>query len=268
MIKKLRTRILHYVQAQRDARLSPERLQAGDTFIVEFPKSGVTWLTMLVANAFAAEHGLGERVTFGSVRRFVPDLHASRAVAPRLSPGGLGFYKSHASFNRNYVTTIYLVRHPLAVMKSYHKFRARLDPATPADFDSFLEDKSFGLAAWKCHVGAWLLIPRDSSQRQLHLVRYEDLLADAGSVLAELSANLGWELSETAIADAVCRSTRNEMRGQEELYRRHNPGHRLAFVSEVGAAVDGVEVDSAAVDRIARVCAPELARLGYSEHET
>ncbi|OOY25876.1 hypothetical protein BMI91_05670 [Thioclava sediminum] len=260
MINKFKRRAALAMQGRRDAALSPERLQAGDTFIVEFPKSGVTWLTMLLANAFAVEHGLGERVTFGSVRRFVPDLHASRAVAPRLSPGGVGFYKSHAGFNRNYATTIYLVRHPAAVMKSYHKFRTTLDAATPADLAVFLDDPRFGIAAWKAHVGAWIIAPRDTSQRQLHLVRYEDLVADAGAVLAALNDNLGWALSEASLAEAVARSSRDAMRAQEDLYRRHNPAHRLDFVGK-GEVAD----DAAVAAKVARACAAELARLGYTE---
>lgn len=263
MIGRVRAKAQHIVQTRRDRTLSPVRLQAGDTFIVEFPKSGVTWLTMLIANAFAIKNGLDERVTFGSVRRFIPDLHASRAVAPRLSPSGLGFYKSHSTFNRNYATTIYLARHPLAVMYSFHKYRNNLDVRTPADFDTFLKDPTMGLAAWKRHVQSWIMTPRDTAQRQLHLVRYEDLLADAGAVLAGLDANFGWGLTEAAIAEAVERSARAEMQVQEDRYRYYNPAHMLEFVGRGS----GTAFDAKLAMLVGRECRKELKQLGYDEPE-
>jgi hypothetical protein len=263
MIGQVRAKYRHIIQARRDRQLSPERLQAGDTFIVEFPKSGVTWLTMLVANAFAIKLGLKETVTFASVRRFIPDLHASRSVAPRVSPSGLGFYKSHATFNRNYATTIYMVRHPLAVLRSYHKYRAVLDPLTTPDLRTFLSDPNMGLAAWKRHVQSWLMTPRDTAQRQLHLVRYEDLLADAGAVLAGLDANLGWGLTDATVAKAVERSTRDEMLLQEERYRRNNPAHIMNFVGTGGGTPD-----PAIAKKVASKCRPELKQLGYEVDAT
>jgi hypothetical protein len=104
------------------------------------------------------------------------------------------------------------------------------------------------------------MTPRDTSQRQLHLVRYEDLMDDAGAILAGLNENLGWGLSDAAIAEAVKRSTRDEMRTQEGLYRRHNPAHRLDFVGKAKA-----DLVSPQADRIARECAEELTYLGYAE---
>lgn len=263
MIGRVRVKYRHIIQSRRDNQLSPERLQAGDTFIVEFPKSGVTWLTMLVANAFAIKLGFEETVTFASVRRFIPDLHASRAVAPRLSPSGIGFYKSHSAFNRTYGTTIYLVRHPYQVMRSYHKYRSTLDPQTPADLGDFIADPRFGITAWKRHVQSWLITPRDTAQRQLHLVRYEDLLEDAAAVLAQLDANLGWGLTDATIKNAVECSTRDEMRLQEERYRCNNPAHKMNFVGTGGGTLDPEKARE-----VERECCRELKLLGYEVDAT
>jgi len=251
LIKKLR-------QRWRDHNSSPEVLQAGDTYIVEFPKSGITWLTVLLANSFVGKSMVDEEITFTSVRRFIPDIHASRAVAPRLSESGIGFYKSHAEFNRKYVTTIYLVRHPLGVMKSYYKYCSILDPNI-ISFEKFLTDQRYGLPAWQRHVGSWLFTPRDSAQRFLHLLRYEDLLADPVSSLKDLNLNFGWGLSSDIIIEAVRRSTRDKMKIQEDLYRRHNPTHKLEFV---GTAK--VDHDQKLLTMINDICSEELDKLGYS----
>lgn len=258
LIHRIKNSISDKIQYCRDLKLSPERLHSGDTYIVEFPKSGVTWLTMLIANAFAIQYDMPETITFASVRRFIPDLHASRAEAPRLSPTGLGFYKSHAKFNRNYVSTIYLARHPLRVMHSYQKFRATLDPRTPETLESFIDDPVNGLIAWKQHIRSWLMTPRDSAQRQLHLVRYEDLIKDTEGVLSDLSINLGWGLSENSIKDAVKRSLREEMQSQENIYRRHNPTHVLDFVGS-----GQPDLTSKIEEQVRRRCANELKILGY-----
>lgn len=258
MISKVRKKCRHILQTRYDRQFIPEHLQAGDTFIVAFPKSGVTWLTMLVANAFAIKLGVEESITFNSVRRFIPDLNASRAVAPRLSPSGIGFYKSHATFNRNYCTTIYLVRHPFPVMQSYHKYRRGIDLQTPADLGAFSEDPRTGIKAWKRHVQSWVMNPHDTAQRHIHLVRYEELLQDAGAVLAELEANLGWGLTDATIAKAVERSTRGEMHLQEERYRRNNPMHTMKFVGAPGGTLD-----PSIAKKINTECGSELQKLGY-----
>lgn len=245
------------LKSRRERQLSPMLLNAGDTYLVEFPKSGITWMSMLVAHAFAIKLDLDEVVTLGSVGRFIPDLHSSRAVAPRLSSGGIRFYKSHSTFNRNYGTTIYLVRHPFDVMRSYHCYRSALDPLTPTDLGRFI-DSQMGIPTWKEHIRSWLINPRDHMSRKLHLVRYEDLLKDAGAVLRELSLNLGWGLEDASIAEAVLASSREKMQMSEDVYRRSNPGHVMKFVGSGGSTPD-----QAILDKISRECRFELQYLGY-----
>lgn len=258
MISRIRLFTLDRIRRQNESKLSPHTLTAGDTFIVEFPKSGITWLTILLANAFARELGHTNKVTFGSVRRYVPDLHASRAIAPSLGPSMIRFYKSHDIYNRNYVNSIYLVRHPVNVMLSYHKFRSNRDPATP-NFEKFLDNEEFGIRAWKRHVRSWLDTNHDSSQRQLHLVRYEDLLQNAQDVIDKLNENFCWGLSGSSIHHAISLSSRQEMQAQEQLYRSNNPNHDVDFVGRSNGNKCSPETRA----KIVAECAIELKHLKY-----
>lgn len=252
-------RIIRDVVSRREARIAPLRQRSTDFFIVEFPKSGITWLSTLFTNAFLVEGGHTALATIASVRNYVPDLNTSNLVeAYTFMPSGLRFYKSHVPFNSRYIHTLYLVRHPFDVMKSFHRYKIEL-----GRYDGSLEDfcnlGGCGFNAWRRHVHSWLKNGRDSNQRFLHLVRYEDLLTNPVTELRNIARNFGWALSKRSIEEAVRLSDRACMAKQEETYRSHNPNHSIQFIGSHRHAVQndalrlGIEQD----------CAEELRLLGY-----
>jgi hypothetical protein len=238
----------------------PKDPRHDDFYIVEFPKSGVTWLSTILANAALIESGRPELASFAATRLFVPDIHTTRDVGPvPYHRPPVRFIKSHAPFNPEYVFLIYLVRHPLNVMKSYYRFVREKGVESHGSFDSFCRSASKGVPAWRGHIRSWLTGPPIS--QRLHLCRYEDLRDDPMREISLISDNFGWNLSADTIRAAIDRSSMENMKKGEELYRSRNPRYKTTFV---GGAAD-FEVDPKTIAYIDRYCRDELALLGYHE---
>jgi hypothetical protein len=233
---------------------------AHDIYIVEYPKSGITWLCTLLANAALCHAGRQLQVTYYNVQHFIPDIH----MAAGLPLGGSilegvpqRLIKSHSGFNPWYQNVIYLARHPLDVMKSYHTY---LNQQTGRHITPhrLVTDRRFGVPAWKAHVNGWLA--NGSQEKRLHLVRYEDLILDTAAALRAIADNLGWPFSDTTIDRAVQLSAAANMKASEERYRAHNPNYRMEFVRK-----KAVTFDAGTSEAIRHACRNELKLLGYPD---
>lgn len=260
-MRNLRTRIRRKIETRQGSSLVAPIQNSNDFYLVEFPKSGITWLSVLLANTLLINQGSQSRATFSSVRGYIPDLHVTKkALALEFDDPKVRFYKSHGKFNPAYVHIIYLVRHPVDVMKSFFRFRSSL-----GECDGSFEDFCFGhngaVEAWRAHVASWFVYPHNTNQRFIHLVRYEDLISNTENEITLMAQNFGWRLNPSAVTQGVKFSDRDAMRQQEVLYRSHNPAHQMEFVS-TGAKQT---FDSETLEKISAQCKPELALLGYRE---
>ena len=249
-------RAVTYVRHHRTTAAAP---QHNDVYLVEFPKSGVTWLSTILANMALSASGRREVASFASVQLYVPDIHVTTDVgktAYDIPPVRL--IKSHAEFNPNYVSVIYLVRKPLDVMKSYFRFNEESSGPRFSSFDDFCRSEAMGIPAWKRHVRSWLtgaVIPQ-----RLHVCRYEDLLDDPANEVELINQNFGWGIDAAAIAVAVSRSAVGEMKKAEQLYRSRNPRYTMTFVRGGGS----LHVEEKTIAYIEKECAEELRLLGYT----
>jgi len=66
-----------FVRHQRTTVKNP---QHNDVYVVEFPKSGVTWLSTILANMALISSGREEVASFTGLQIFVPDIHVTRDV--------------------------------------------------------------------------------------------------------------------------------------------------------------------------------------------
>jgi len=230
-----------------------------DVYVVEFPKSGVTWLSTILSNAALLQSGRPETATFGNAHYYVPDIHLSRRIGtPIYQRPPCRLIKSHSTWNPNYNFVIYLVRNPLAVMKSYFRFLNEHDGKRHHDFHRFCMDSRLGIPAWRRHINSWLTGPVVGNR--LHLVRYEDLQKNPVTEIMAISQNLGWSLDESKVTEAVDLSSIGLMKESENFYRRRNPRYTMHFV---GGKCD-VDAEPKTLGYIQEVCANELDLLGYS----
>lgn len=229
-----------------------------DVYIVEFPKSGVTWLSTILSNSALLQSGRPETATFGNAHYYVPDIHLSRHIGtPIYDRPPCRLIKSHSTWNPKYNFVIYLVRHPLAVMKSYFRFLNEYNGKVHHDFHRFCTNKRLGVAAWKKHVNSWLT--GSVVANRLHLVRYEDLKTDPVAEIMAISQNFGWCLDESKVTEAINLSSMELMKESESFYRRRDPRYTMQFV---GGKSD-VHVEPKTLRYIQEVCVNELVLLGY-----
>ncbi len=253
-IKNLKNIVEYKTRMKRVTAANPRH---SDIYVVEFPKSGITWLSVLLANAALKESGRSEVANFFNSRMFVPDIHVSRQIAdPVYCTPSSRLIKSHSELNYNYGFVIYLVRHPVNVLRSYFRYQKEVS-GFKGSFEGFC-DSNLGVSAWKRHVTSWLRGPVIENRR-LYLLKYEDLLKDPTEELKELSSTFGWSLSEESIKYAVSHSSASLMRRQEQSYKKRNPRYTMTFVKGGRDESELKGMD----DFIEKECAEELKVLGY-----
>jgi hypothetical protein len=163
----------HNLRNQPHLSTLPSSPRIDDTFLVEFPKSGITWLTFLIASVNLQKSGIERQPTFFAINDLVPDIHVSRHLPPPLPFPDMRFIKSHAGYNPLYSKVIYLVRDPRDVMVSYYAFARKLGWYNGSLHD-MIKDPQFGIKAWVAHANSWLDETKPSVS--FNVIRYEDLM--------------------------------------------------------------------------------------------
>ncbi len=182
------------------------------------------------------------------------------------TPDGAAMFPAEAT-----AAAIYLVRDPRDVAVSYaHYFGVDIDKAIET-----MADRSYRVAAktdschfhlpqtyssWSEHVLSWI----DRSGLSPLVLRYEDMVADMGLALRQVSDLLGWTSSAAAIEGAVASTRFDRLQAQEravgfqEVMLKERPFFRQ------GKAGTWRDVLSATqVARLERDHGAVMARLGY-----
>ncbi len=225
-------------------------------WIASFPKSGNTWMRMLLAHYFmppqiAPDINNIRAFTTGDVRKDFFDAalghpyHGEtpndwiqvRPQALRLiaaSKEGHHFVKTHCQaikFNdvdlippEVTAAAIYIIRNPFDLAPSFARHQScSLDDAIlrMQDVNSFMGTPNGiydALGRWDHHVQSWTNAPG----LPLHVVRYEDLLArTAKSMRALLKDFLKVEISNPKLARAIKATEFSQLKKQEETLGFH-----------------------------------------------
>jgi len=216
-----------------------------DIYIVEFPKSGITWLSFILANVDMLMSDTGTNITYFNIHKFIPDVHQLRGADignEKLEFLDRRLIKSHASYNPYYYSVIYLLRNPFNVMKSFYRFRKNYGYS--GSFGQFIRLDKFGIDAWVSHVESWLY-QHENSPQLLFVLKYEDLKKQKISKLQDLYKNFGLKVDKNIFEEVFNITDIKNMRKTEQLYRKHNPRHRMKFVGEGSiSAVEDMDVNS------------------------
>jgi Sulfotransferase domain len=242
-------------------------VRRSDVFLVSYPRSGNTWLRFLLANALRP----AEPATFATFGEVVPDIYdeTDRALRRRPSPRVL---KSHEPFDRRYRRVVYLVRHPADVAVSYYHYLIKMRTIPPGFdvvrfVDSYVLGALDGFGTWGDHVTGWL-DAREGDDDFL-LLRYEDVLEAPERALAAALELADVEAGGEAVAQAVARSTADELRRLERETATALPtfrGSRLEdpFIRKARAGAAAEELSPELVAQIAEAWPEALARVGYA----
>jgi hypothetical protein len=211
-------------QQRKEHALFRSQLRPGDTFLVGHPKSGNTWITYMLAAL--VEKQFGKRATLANLQEFVPAFHASDLKIESHSqlPNPRMFRNEGPKFPDLYPRTIYIVRDPRAVLLSYYHHCLHDTRDEDWKLDAFIDEMlEFGcikrlepyIIRWDKQVSAWL---HRANSQPVKIVKYEDMKKDRRKVLEEVVQFLGIPCSGQDIAQAVERSSFENMRKEEETY--------------------------------------------------
>ncbi len=206
---------------------TPFDLRQDDVYLVEFPKSGVTWLSFILANIIQKLSETPGNINFFNFTQYIPDVNYSKNIGNTRNTLGFRIIKSHAKYNPFYVHVILLVRNPFNVMLSYYKYLSQLN-VIDTDFSKFLRNSKFGLQCWVEHTESWLR--RGRGGHRLQIVRYEDLSQDTFKTTKYIFDTLGVELDEEILNDSIACSSFDEMKKLDKIYAENNPNYKLNFV--------------------------------------
>jgi estrone sulfotransferase len=191
-------------------------------FLVSYPKSGNTWVRMLLANLLSEAD---EGVSLLSVGSFVPDSHIEAQVEYVRDSNSwfnqlqFQFVKSHDPFMRFYrdKKVIYIVRDGRDVLNSYfHYLNARSE--NPVSILDLIEGSSVQ-GSWSEHVTGWV---SEGCERKL-FIRYEDLIRDVVSEMRKLLTFVGWTTDDDNLREAVRRSSFRNLQRLEDTKGVINP---------------------------------------------
>ena len=219
--KSILYNIKRYAKFQIYKKCLPANPVHDNIYLVEFPKSGITWLSFLIANIFIESEK--EEVTFYNYHKYIIDVHQLRNhnIKDRVFNSCCSiFIKSHSMYNPYYYFVIYLIRNPFDVMLSYYYFM--LKQGLNMDFSDFVKHNKYGIRAWRRHVEGWLIKNKDLAQR-IHLIKYEDLIDNTEIELTKILTNLGIKINKKYILFAMENSSKEKMRLSENFYSKNSP---------------------------------------------
>jgi Sulfotransferase domain len=234
-----------------------------DTYLVSFPKSGVTWLSFLLANVNLLLSGDQQRrATFFNINDLIPDIHVSRHIGRAATQApGFRILKSHSPYHPGYTKVLLLVRHPLHVMSSYYAYSTGLQQFS-GSIEEMIEHPNLGIDAWVRHTAGWL----DNARPEIsfRLIRYEHLRSQPHDHLREVYQLWGFSLQEDTISAAVERSSLRAMAADEERYNAGHPAlSGFEFVRRRDDREPRLQLSESVRTRIFNAAQPIVARLGY-----
>jgi aryl sulfotransferase len=275
------------------------KLPSGPIWLASYPKSGNTWMRLLLSN-FASDAGKpddinqisqpSEIVTYRDIFENIclvdsilltdeecdvlrPAFHDARAAEPD-APQWFKVHDAYACLSdgtpllgRQIGMALYLVRDPRDVVVSFaFHMSMEIDRVVTFLNDGIDLTENNPLhfrqrcRSWSDHVSSWL----DQQNVAVHLVRYEDMLADTAGVFARVLDFLGIARDAEAVARAVRFSSFGELQRQEceHGFKERQPKQQVFF--RCGEAGDWRRhLNDAQVQAIERAHGPMMKRLGY-----
>ena len=257
------------------ARLELAKAERASLLIIGHPKSGNTWLKVMLSRLYQVRHGLpaSQLINTDEFARRIPQIPRLAATNASYSYEGAVGERLAAGAPDNplrHKPVLLLVRNPIDIAVSwYYQFTRRQSRAKqelinhaiahPIDRRSvgmwdFIRHSDIGLPFLIGYLNTWY---RNVQQLERRLVvRYEDLRARPEQVLAEITAFMGETFSAEEIREAVQFASFDNLRQMEasgffsqggmRLRRRGDPSAFKTRRGKVGGYRDELTPEQAA----------------------
>lgn len=212
--------------------LNKPHLRNTDIFLASYPRSGNTWMRLLLSDALLQLQGV-KTTTGGNI---VPDIYKvdiddwSQNLGQSLpfriikTHEPLFFEKEPDDQHRS----IYLFRSPADALASYYHYMLRYTQYQKADqgIDRFCLER---VSQWCCHVEAYLCL-KEKAPRQVIFLSYEKLSLNPLESLQEVMRLLGWERCKSVCRKSVGHQKFNKLKS---LAKQEDP-EKLGFWEDGG----------------------------------
>jgi hypothetical protein len=278
--------------------------KSGIVWIASYPKSGNTWARAFLHNLIKVRNGERDDQDINDMARFSTwdvdikrygrflgfepnnsehrqEIAATRHAVQREvadATEGLIFVKTHNGLfiDRGHSTidfsatagAVYIVRNPLDVAISLaHHAGTSVDDAIGrmSMIDAETEGSDTAVyevhGSWSQHVWSWTR----NDNRALHVMRYEDMLADPKKAFSALANHLLIDSGRQQLKKAIERSSfaRLQTQEKEKGFREQSPTADRNFFREGRAGQWMSVLTPVQVDRIVRDHGEQMRRLGY-----
>lgn len=207
MIKKLIKKFL-----KKEPAPVAENPKNNDIWLASFPRSGVTWMTFLIANIMVKYCKKNKTINFITIHDIIPDIHYKKGKIPK----NLGFepfpriIKTHSEYLPDYKRAIFIIRDPRDSMVSYYDYLTKKINGPKIDsFSEFLKNNKFGLPSWMRHLKSWI-------ENWSLIIKYEDLKTDPKKEIKKIMELLKIEISENEFNYAIKKSCFENMQAMEK----------------------------------------------------
>lgn len=201
-----------------------KNLQPTDVFLVGHPKSGNTWLSLMLA--VLIEKNFNKKVNLNNFGEFIPSFHDRDYQIQKYHhlPRPRIFRNEAPRFPDLYPKTIYILRDPRAAYVSYYHHCVHDIGDRNWKIEDFLAEMLENgcikklepyLIHWDKHVLGWL---ERSKKQPVIFVKYEEMIQDRYRVMKKVVDFVGIDCVEEDIQNAVQRGDFKSMREEEKTY--------------------------------------------------
>jgi hypothetical protein len=224
-------------------------------WLASYPKAGNTWFRILLANYFSrsdepvdinnltstpiasGRHLFDEatgvessNLTYDEIDAYRPDVYRYIMHTTDVDPMYMKVHDAYYSPSGNALFpadvtrgVIYFIRNPLDVVVSYANHSGTsvanmLNAVNNPDHGLVINDETIHvqirqwLSSWRGHVESWV----DQSGLPLHVIRYENMLADTLTTFRQALTFIGIDVDEARLQKAVEFSRFNVVKKQEQ----------------------------------------------------
>ncbi len=189
--------------------------------MASYPKSGNTWLKMMLASIICDED-----TSFDKAEELLPSIGHPRPNHAYLDGGGI-IIKTHERHRRDYKKAVYLVRDGRDVYVSYYHFylRSGVDYGSLQNFVRRHLDSGIDVyGPWHKHVQEWIDASRNNPD--ILIAKYEDLRSNTLSEMQRICDHLRLPHSAENIQTAITRNALKKMQNKEYSSTTVNAGRQ------------------------------------------
>lgn len=240
---------------------APRSFLETDIILASYPKSGNTWLRFILSNITKSLSQDPAEVDFHTVNYFSPHVAGANQ-----SKNGYKEFSNSPRFLKTHFyhippfskyRSLLLIRDPIETLESFYDYQKYEIGKDVGDIESFVKHWRSGIRGWEYFYRTW-------DKRYTVLVRYEELKSDPLRTVTLSLSQLGVDIDQSVVKEAIDLSTRERMR--ELLDERGDPFRKTVtydFVRQSDGVDRSAKITPHSLIEIRRVAGRLAEQYGY-----